>query len=187
VPDSSTQTVVKNMADGIIAIEDGSRPANAVQLVVDEGDMSFDVAQRESVAVMDRTDLSSLRPGKARPCSGRFQVKFKEFLSAAGRPVTPHEALFGVGAASSWLSTNSDGGGVRAVRIRFTCVSPITGEQAEDIVFEKCYELNETFSEKADADLLAVSFKDFEERPTVAKRTPANPTDEPTFQVTTAA
>jgi hypothetical protein len=180
------QTVVKNMADGIITIEDGSSPANAVQLVVDEGDMCFDVAQRESVAIMDRTDLSSLRAGKARPCSGKFQVKFKEFLSATGYPVTPHEALFGVGAASSWLSTSNDGG-VRTVRIRFTCVSPITGEQAEDIVFEKCYELNETFSEKADADILAVAFKDFEERPTVAKRTSANPTNEPSSEQTTAA
>ncbi|MGO8702696.1 MAG: hypothetical protein ACLQVA_02675 [Candidatus Brocadiia bacterium] len=181
------QTVVRNMADGIITIEDGSSPANAVQLVVDEGDMSFAVAQRESVAVMDRTDLSSLRAGKAKPCGGRFRVKLKEFLSSGSDyPVTPHEALFGVGAASSWLSTNTDGGGVRTVRIRFTCVSPITGEQAEEIVFEMCYELNETFSEKADADLLAVSFRDFEERPTVAKRTSANPTDEPTLELTTA-
>ena len=69
-------------------------------------------------------------------------MKLKEFLSSGSDyPVTPHEALFGVGAASSWLSTNTDGGGVRTVRIRFTCVSPITGEQAEDIVFEKCYDL----------------------------------------------
>jgi hypothetical protein len=174
------QTVVKNMADGIITIEDGSDPANAVQIVVDEGDMSFDVIQRESLVIMDRMELNSLRIGKARPCAGKFQVKFKEFLSTTNYPVTPHEALFGVGAAGSWVSTNNDGGGVRTVRIRFTCVSPVAGEQAEDIIFEKAFDLFEAFSEKADADILAVSFKDFEERPTIAKRTSANPTNGPT-------
>ncbi len=186
------RTVVKNMADGFITIEDGSSPANSVQIVVDEGDLSFNVAQRESVVLMDRTDLGSLRKSKARPCSGRFQVKFKEFLqTGSGYPITPHEALFGVGAASGWASTNDDGGDVRAVRIRFTCVSPVQGEQAEDIVFEKCYDLNEVFSEKVEADILAVAFKDFEERPTITKRTAANPTDEPTeepsIEPTTAA
>jgi hypothetical protein len=175
------------MADGVITIEDGSSPANSVQLVVDEGDLSFDVMQRESVVIMDRTDLSALRQSKARPCSGKFRVKLKEFLSSTGNPVTPHEALFGVGAASGWLSTNSDGGNVRTVRIRFTCVSPVAGERAEDIVFEKSYDLNESFSERADADVLAVAFKDFEERPTITKRAAANPTDEPTVEPTTAA
>jgi hypothetical protein len=168
------------MADGIITIEDGTNPANAVQIVVDEGDMSFDVIQRESVVIMDRMELNSLRIGKAKPCSGKFQVKFKEFLSATSYPVTPHEALFGVGAASAWKSTNDDGGDVRTVRIRFTCVSPVSGEQAEDVIFEKCFDLQEAFAEKADADTLAISFKDMEERPTIAKRTATIPTDEPT-------
>ena len=174
------QTVVKNMADGIITIEDGSSPRNAVQIVVDEGDMFFDVIQRESVVIMDRMELNSLRKSKAKPCSGKFQVKFKEFLSASNYPVTPHEALFGVGAAGVWKSTNTDGGDVRTVRIRFTCVSPVAGEQAEDIIFERCYDLKEAFSEKADADSLAIDFKDFEERPTIAKRTGTTPTNEPT-------
>lgn len=165
------QTVVKDMADGIIAIEDGSNPRNSVQVVVDEGDLSFDVIQRASVVLMDRTDLSALRAGKAAPCSGKFRVKLKEFLSSgANYPVTPHEALFGVGAAAGWKSTNRDGGGVRTVRLRFTCISPIPGEPPEDIVFERCFDLAETFSERADADILAVAFKDFEERPTIAKR-----------------
>jgi len=185
------QTVVKNMADGVITIEDGSSPANAVQIVVDEGDMSFDVLQRESVAILDRMELNSLRKSKARPCGGRFQVKFKEFLqTGSSYPITPHEALFGVGAASGWKSTNHDGGDVRTVRIRFTCVSPVEGEQAEDVIFEKCYDLKEAFTEKADADLLAIDFKDFEERPTIAKRTgtiPSQPpTEGPTLEPSTA-
>jgi hypothetical protein len=175
------------MADGIITIEDGSSPTNAVQVAVDEGDLTFDVVQREAVVVMDRMELNSLRIGKAKPCGGKFQVKFKEFLSAANYPVTPHEALFGVGAASSWLSTNDDGGGVRTVRIRFTCVSPVEGEQGEDIVFEKCYDLKEAFSEKGDADILAIDFKDLEERPTITKRVSANPTNGPTDGPSTAA
>jgi len=66
----SKQTVVKNMADGTITIEDGSNPANAVQLVVDEGDMSFDVVQRAAVVIMDRMELNSLRKGKARRAAG---------------------------------------------------------------------------------------------------------------------
>ena len=186
------QTVVKNMADGIITIEDGTSPTrNAVQLVVDEGDMQFDVAQREAVVLMDRMELNSLRKGKAKPCSGKFQVKFKEFLSATDYPVTPHEALFGVGAAAGWKTTNADGGDVRTVRIRFTCVSPVAGEQAEDVIFSKCFDLKEAFSEKADADVLAIDFKDMEERPTITKRTYAIPTDEPTegptVEPTTAA
>ena len=182
------QTVVKNMADGIITIEDGtSGTRNSVQIVVDEGDMSFDVIQREATVIMDRMELNSLRIGKAKPCSGKFQVKFKEFLSATDYPVTPHEALFGVGAASAWKSTNDDGGDVRTVRIRFTCVSPVAGEQAEDIIFAKCYDLKESFSEKADADVLAVSFNDFEERPTILKRTGTIPTNEPTEGPTVVA
>jgi len=107
-------------------------------------------------------------------------VKFKEFLSATGYPVTPHEALFGVGAASGWKSTNDDGGDVRTVRIRFTCASPVAGEQAEDIVFAKCFDLKESFSEKADADILAIDFKDMEERPTISKRAGTDPTSAPT-------
>jgi hypothetical protein len=155
----------------MITIEDGANPRNSVQIVVDEGDLSFDVAQRASVVLLDRTDLSALRKGKAAPCSGKFRAKLKEFLSSGpSYPVTPHEALFGVGAASGWTSTNCDGGNVRTVRLRFTCVSPIPGERPEDIIFEKCFDVAETFSERADADILAVSFKDFEERPTIAKQ-----------------
>jgi hypothetical protein len=159
------------MADGIITIEDGTTPvAHAVQLVVDEGDLSFDVVQRESVVVLDRNELSSLRPGKAKPCGGKFHAKFMDFLSATGYPVTPHEALFGVGAASGWKSTNDGGGAVRTVRIRFTVVSPIAGEPAEEIVFEKCFDLREALSERADADLLAIEFKDFEEQPAIRRQ-----------------
>jgi hypothetical protein len=179
------------MADGIITIEDGSSPANAVQVVVDEGDMSFDVIQREAVVIMDRMELNSLRIGKAKPCAGKFQVKFKEFLSTTDYPVTPHEALFGTGAAASWKTTNNDGGDVRTVRVRFTVISPVSGESPEDIIFEKCFDLKEAFSEKADADILAVDFKDMEERPTIVKHVGAAPTNEPTegptSEATTAA
>ena len=185
----SVQTVVKNMADGIIVIEDGSNPANSVQIVVDEGDMAFDVVQREAVVIMDRMELQGLRKGKAKPCGGKFQVKFKEFLSLAstsGHPITPHEALFGVGAASAWASTNNDGGDVRTVRIRFTCVSPVSGEGAEDVIFNKCYDLKEAFSEKADANILAIDFKDMEERPIIGKRIGTVPTQPHTYYPTTA-
>ena len=167
---STKQTVVKNMADGIISIEDGSTPVNSIQIVVDEGDMVFDVSQRESVVILDRTELNSLRKGKAKVCGGKFQVKYKEFLrQGSDYPVTPHEALFGVGAAAAWKSTNSDGGDVRTVRIKFTCASPVAGETAEVITFAKCFDLKETFSERLDGDLLAIDFKDMEERPTIAK------------------
>jgi hypothetical protein len=165
------------MADGIITIQDGS--SHAVQVVCDEGDMSFDVIQRESVVIMDRVELQGLRKGKAKPCSGKFQVKFKEFLSLSGDPVTPHEALFRTGAAASWTSTNTDGGDVPTIRIRFTVRNP-AGGQAEDIIFERCYDVKEAFSEKLDADILAISFNDFEERPTIAKRTGTIPTQAPT-------
>jgi hypothetical protein len=168
---STKRTVVKNMADGMIAIEDGTSPTpNSIQIVVDEGDMSFDVVQRESVVIMDRTELNSLRKGKAKACAGKFQVKYKEFLrQGSDYPITPHEALFGVGAAAAWKSTNDDGGDVRTVRIKFTCVSPVPGESCEVITFEKCFDLKEAFSEKLDGDVLAIDFKDFEERPTIAK------------------
>ena len=166
-----THTVVKTMADGFITIRDGTTPANSVRLVVDEGDMQFTVIQRESVSILDRTELNAIRKGKAKPCSGKFQVKFKEFLSTgqAGYPITPHEALFGVGSASAWASTNDDGGDVRTVAIIFTCVSPVTGEAEEVITFKKCYNIKEAFSEMLDGDLLAIDFEDYEERPTIAK------------------
>ena len=180
---ADTQTVVRNMADGIITVFDGSSPANEVQVVVDEGDMAFDIVQREAVVIHDRMELHTTRIGKAKPCSGKLQVKFKEFLSTnTEHPVTPHEALFGVGAAAGWKSTDKSGSDVRKVGIRFTIVSPIAGEAAEDVIFAQCYDLKEAFSEKADADMLAISFNDFEERPTITKRTEApNPTDEPTI------
>jgi hypothetical protein len=166
----TAQTVVKNMADGFITIQDGSSPPNSLQIVVDEGDMSFDVIQRESVEILDRTELNSLRKGKARPCSGKFQIKYKEFLRQGNSyPITPHEALFGVGAAAGWLTTNQDGGDVRTVALIFTCVSPVPGETEEVITFAKCYNLKEAFSEGLDGDILAIDFKDFEERPTIAK------------------
>jgi hypothetical protein len=140
------------------------------------------VIQRESVEILDRTELNSLRKGKAKPCSGRFQVKYKEFLRQGGNyPITPHEALFGVGAAAGWLTTNDDGGDVRTVTIIFTCVSPVAGETEEVITFAKCYNLKESFSEKLEADVLAIDFKDFEERPTIAKGTAAT-TEAPTTE-----
>ena len=163
------QTVVKNMADGIITIEDGSSPRNAVQIVVDEGDMSFDVVQRESVVIMDRMELNSLRKGKAKPCSGKFQVKFKEFLSASNYPVTPHEALFGVGAA---------GRGSPRTTTAATCGPSASGSPASrrwpaNRPRTSCSR-NATTSRKRSArssmpTCLAIDFKDFEERPTIAK------------------
>jgi hypothetical protein len=77
--------------------------------------------------------------------------------------------LFGVGSAAGWKSTNDDGGDVRTVQIEFHCVSPVEGETEEVITFAKCFDLKAAFSEKADADILAFDFKNFEERPTIAK------------------
>jgi hypothetical protein len=166
-----TATVVKNMADGEITIQDGSTPAKVCTVVVDEGDLKFQFAARESVAVYDRTELSHLRKGKAKVLNGSFKVKYKQFLhDNADSNVTPHEAIFLK--AIGWTSSNTDGGGVPTVDLVFTVVSPVMTEDAEIITIARCYDMVEGFSEGME-DALDISFKYFEQNISVAKGTQA--------------
>ena len=159
----------RNLRDGQLAINDGSPSPNTITLALDEGDLVWTERSRV-VNVLDRGDLSHMRQGDEQPVTGRFTLKFVEFISS-GAPAdpTPYEVLNRIGAAASWTSTNDDNGDVYTLELVFTITNPDPSGSDETVTFAKLCPARIELSEGDEYDTLSVEFQDFETAPTIAK------------------
>jgi hypothetical protein len=142
-----------------------------VDIVCDEGNLSlkYKASGRETKLIMDRGDMSHLRPGDEVPIDFSFSAQFKEFISESGvTPTTLVEAIQRLYAASGWTTTNADGGGVFTFNLIFDIVSPVAAEKNERVTLTKCFDVDISFQE-GDPNTLSMSGKAFMTRPTFAK------------------
>ena len=159
--------VTKNLRDGELMLRDGDDPVNSQLLALDEGNLQFNVPDPKE-QILDRGTLSHLREGDEQPVTGSFAVKFTELYNQGSNDITPYEAFKQLNGAADWVSTNSDGGGVYTIEMRFTVRSPTSGESDERITFAKTYAKSIDFQEN-NPSMLTVNFVDFETAPTVLK------------------
>lgn len=152
---------VRNLRDGIITLRDGSPVPKELEIVLDEGDLSF--TEREPIfAVKDRGEVDSWSLADEEPTPVSFTIKFQEWTSSHATDVTaPRDALRKAGNAASgmtneWISTHDDACGPYCVDIVFDILNPC-GSGRERIIFESvhCDEL--TFTEGDEYDTIAVS------------------------------
>lgn len=161
--------VTKNLRDATMKIEDGAGTPNSITLALEEGDLSYAIKQNV-INVLDRGSLSHQREGDEEPVTGSFTVKYVELIkqTASSNP-TPYEALTQTGAAASWTSTNTDGGGVYNTSIILEINDPDATNQDERTTLSKVRATSIDFSEGDEYNTLAFEFQAFVTKPTVAK------------------
>lgn len=165
-----TIPVTKNLRDGVITIYDGtSYTPNELEVIIEEGNLTFK-EEKTVVEVKDRGALSHLRPGEEISVKGSFSIKFRQFLQQEGATdPSVYEALTKTGGASAWVSTNTDGGGVYTVGIRFEIATPTSGEKAEKITFDPVFIPGIDFKEGDESNELSFEFTAFQTKPTKVK------------------
>lgn len=162
--------VTKNLQDGVIKLVDGvSYVPNELEVIVEEGNLTFN-EKKEPKKILDRGKLSHLRGKDEEPVTGSFSIKFVEFISqvSPGNP-TLYEVLNKIGEASSWITTNTDGGDVYTLTAKFEIATPTSGEKAERVTFALFYPTSIDFKEGDEFDELTVEFEAFITAPTIEK------------------
>lgn len=157
----------RNLRDGELVIRDGSQSPNTITLTLHDGDLSW-TRTSPVVNVLDRGDLSHMRRREQEPVTGRFTLKFVEFVSS-GAPAdpSPYEALHQIGAAAGWTSTNDDNGDVYTLELVFTISNPDPSGGDETVTFAKLCPTEVQFHEGDECNTLRVDFQDFETSPTI--------------------
>jgi hypothetical protein len=175
---SEHEAVVKDLRDGTLTIIDGTGTPVQIELVLDEGDLAFEIVPggKEKKEHLDRGILSHVRHGDQKSVPVKFSLKFREFISASGvTPKTVFEAITKTGQCASLTSVNTDNGGVYMLKLQFDIATPTTGEDPERITFNKVY-FNKVAFQEGDPNKLSVEAVDFETSPTIAKVSSATTT-----------
>lgn len=164
--------VTRNLRDGVVKFQDGAGTPEEITLVLEDGGLSWEEKQNV-INILDRGILDHQRKGDEEPVTGSIKFKFIQFIKQSSESdPTPYEVVTNTGAASSWTTTNSDGADVFNFRMILEIPSPISGEQAERITFEKVAVTSLSFEEGDEYNTLSFDFQDFETRPTIVKYTP---------------
>ena len=134
----------RNLRDGEIMLRDASDPVNYVIAALDEGDISWEQTRpqgRNAINVLDRGNLSHMRPGDEAPVTLTFTLKYVEARKQTGNTVcTVYEAIVHAMCAAAWVSTNNDNGGVYTLDAFFEITAPQgSGEESEQIIFRKLH------------------------------------------------
>jgi hypothetical protein len=162
---------VKDLSDAVIKIQDGTTPtANSITIAVEEGNLNFEW-KRPVQNILDRGSLSQMRYADQEPVTGSFSVHFIQMLKqSVDSDPEIQEVMNWSGAASSWVSTNTDYSGVKTHTLLFEITNPDSSLQSERITFSKV-----TFSdfkfEEGRPDKFSCSFQAFTTAPTFTKYT----------------
>lgn len=107
-----------------------------LEIKIGEGDISWTEA-REFIYDLDRDKLDTVRQGADQPVSAEISFTYEWIKSESGQPMSPVEALKGIGPASQWVSSSADLCEPYAVNIRVRHCPPCGGSQDEDVVFPR--------------------------------------------------
>jgi hypothetical protein len=105
-----------------------------LEIKIGEGDISW-TESREFIYDLDRDRLDTVRQGADQPVSAEISFTYEWIKSQSGRPMTPVEALKGIGPASNWVSSSSDLCEPYAINIRVRHCPPCGNEHDEDVIF----------------------------------------------------
>jgi len=162
----------KNLRDGVLTLSDGDTPTpNTLELTLEEGDLNF-TETTNKIVVKDRGRLDHVRDGDEEQLTVSFTLKYVELIkqSTASAP-TPYEALKNIGAASTWVTTDTYCGGVYSLDLLFKVIAPCDTEQDELITLSDFYVTSIEFKEGDEYNTLSVEGESLLTTPTVTKVT----------------
>ena len=105
-----------------------------ISIKLGEGDVKW-TEKNEFNYDLDRGNLDGVRKGNEVPMDVSFNFIFDHVVSASGEPITPMEAIKGVGAASEWVTSATDKCEPYAVDIVVEDNPPCQPQNAETLTF----------------------------------------------------
>lgn len=162
--------LVRNLRDGELVIKDGSDPAIALTLLLDEGDLTWTQRLR-TIEVKDRGSIAAghTRKGDEESVSLSFSAKWTQLIgksASSSDPLQLYELL--TFASGLGLTSTSGSGQQQTLKLEFTVTDP-AGVASEKITFAKVYRETLTMSEAADYNVISFTGRDFEVAPVVSR------------------
>ena len=167
----AVSTSTKVIRDGIVTLYDGTGTPQTLEIVVDQGELSFTVPRAEDVQVLHRDQISggNLREGPDRPVEGSLSLAFRTWYGTSGTsPESPAEwFLFrsGLSLVSTGASGDADMLGLRVDHNDRSAV------KHERLTFAKC-RFRDLEYRRGNPCTLSVNFTDWEVEPASSTYTP---------------
>lgn len=115
--------------DGVVTFE-----PQLISIKLGEGDVKW-TEKNEFTYDLDRGNLDGVRKANEVPMDVSFNFIFDHVASASGEPITPMEAIKGVGAAAEWVTSATDKCEPYAVDIIVIDNPPCAPANRETILF----------------------------------------------------
>lgn len=133
----------RNLTDGTLTVKDGTGTPKQLAVVMDSGELDFEIMEPTKAPVHNRKEIVSVREGRKQLHPVTFKCGF-DFLQGdtAGSTPSLHEALKGYGLATSsgWVTVGTAASGSSyCTNIIFEIVSPagVATEKAETVTIGK--------------------------------------------------
>lgn len=163
--------LTRNLRDGELVITDGTTPTpQSLTVVLDEGDLTWtEVVQ--TIEVKDRGSIADghTRPGEEESVRLSFTSRWTQLLgrfATSGDPLQLYEFINFLSGLS--VVSTSQAGEQQTLQYEFTVTDP-AGAASEKITFAKVYKQSLVLAEGDDANTIAFTGRDFEQRPTVSR------------------
>lgn len=120
-----------DLRDSVILIQDGT--TNQLEIKIGQGNLTHS-EKRQLDFVLSRGALDTVRENEDQPMEVAFSFMWEFLKSAAGEAISPEEAIKGIGAASSWTSSNPDPKAPFSVNIIVIHTPPCAGVDIETVL-----------------------------------------------------
>lgn len=162
---------VRNFRDGIMTIKDGTGTPNELEVVLDQGDVSY-TENRNVNTILDRGVLYAFREGDDQPVEVTFSIMLTG-ITGEGASVEVRDALLHVGNASSWVNTSTKTGELPSNDIEFVILdpSPLNAGSATDekLTFPNFVVTSISLAEDQSATRVTVTGQCLAKSPTIAR------------------
>lgn len=122
-----------DLRDTTITIRDGG--SNFIEIEIGEGNLNWS-NRRNIDVVKSRGLLDTIREGDEEPVDVNFQFLWISITGSSGDPPSIEDALYRIGEAAAWVSTNADSHAPYSVNIVIENIPPCEGVEKETIILE---------------------------------------------------
>ena len=160
-----------NLRDAVLTIGDGATTQNTLAVVLDEGDLSLDIPQREVKDVRDRGEFDHLRKGSPRPMSFSFSAKYSGLYGTTGDSL--YEVLTGAGTSWEYVAKTGtgydllDGGDADLIQLSFAVTKSISA--TETIIIPNIPLPEVSIREGDDYNTISVNGTAYQELPIISE------------------
>jgi len=160
-------TLTRNLRDGQISIGDGA--GKTLILTLDNGDLSWEVPEEDTIEIKDRGILDHLRPGDQLAGSLSYSAKWTFLIGESVTGSSDPTALYEIINNNESFYTSTSGTGEKfTLQHAFVVSDPAAGVSTdEQITFGKVYKTNCSVAEGDDANTISFDGVNFETKPKI--------------------